>query len=214
MSGRVKHLAVAAFIFMIGLLVFCCAILSLASGQLRANWFIYLVFGIIGAYVSAASGRVLFSAWKSPKFESSFPISLPNSVSIVAPCEMHGGKAVIYLASNAKLYRGEITLYLKQNDSRLQLGKTFLSGTKPTFRIRVPIWFKWLHVQEAGTTLDFWPKGPNRSFDPVIIPFTHTIAQGDTIELRIDVESVFGEGVAGKYGEAGKSDLVTVCFSA
>lgn len=214
MSGRTKHLTVAAFIFMIGLLVFCFAILSLTSGHLRANWFIYLVFGIIGAYVLSASGSVLLLAWKGPKFESVFPISLPNSVTIAAPCEMHGGKAIIYLAGSVKLYQGEITLFLTQKNRRLELGKAFLCGAKPSFRIPVPIWFKWLHVQEAGTTLDFWPRSANRSFDPVIIPFTQTIVQGDTVELTINVERVIGAEVGGRQRDVSKSDIVTVCFSA
>jgi hypothetical protein len=213
MTGRSKHLTAAALIFSIGLLVFCCATLALASGQLRPNWFIYLVFGIVGAYVSAASGRVLFSARKRPKCEGVFSISLPNSVSLVAPCEMRGGTAVIYLPGSAKLYRGEITLFLKQKDTRLEFARVFLSGMKPLFRIPVPTWLKWLHVQEAGTRLSFWPRGAIRSSDPVIVSFAQSISQGDTIELSIDVTSILDEEVGAKLRNVRTADAVTVCFN-
>lgn len=214
MSGHSKNLAGSAFIFMIGLFVFCCSILSLARGQLRANWFIYLVWGIIGVYILVASGNALFSAWKRPKFESVFPVSLPNSIIFTAPCEIHGGKTVIYLASSAKLYNGEITLFLRQKDSRLELGKAFLIGMKPSFRIPVPTWFKWLHVKEAGTTLDLWPRGTRGLSDPVIIYFNHPIAQGDTIELSLKVTSVLDKEAGGRRGNVRKSDDVTICFYA
>lgn len=213
MSIRSKNLASAAFIFMIGLLVFCCAILSFASGPLRANWFIYLVFGIIGVYALTASSRTLFLEWKKPTFESAFPISLPNSVIIVAPCEMNGGKALIYLPGGTRIYRGEITLFSKQKDNRLELSKVFLYGTKPSFSIPIPTWLKWLNVKEAGTVLDFWPKGTFNSFGPVVICFVQTIAQGDTIEVGMDVTSVLKPISGGKNGNESNADSVTVCFT-
>jgi hypothetical protein len=213
MTGRSKHLTAAALIFAIGLLVLCCALLALTGGQVRANWIIYLMFGIIGAYIATASGGVLVSAWKRPKFQRSFQISLPNSVSLVAPCEMRGGKAVIYLPGSAKLYRGEIILFLKHKNNPLEIARAFLCGMKPSFRISVPAWLKWLHVQEAGKTLSFWPRGAIRSSEPVIISFAQSIAQGDTVELSIDVTSILDEEIGEKPKNVSTADVVTVCFS-
>jgi hypothetical protein len=217
MRNRVtQHLIGLAFLFLISLFVFCFSIRSLFSGRAGNAWFIYVVIGVISTSVLVTGLRWVWAISGSPQFEKVFPLSHPGptSIDILTPHAMHGGKVVIYFGDSVKFYRGQISLLLRQNDGAVILGKVSLSAIAPSFRIPIPGWFKWFHVQEAGTTMDFWPRGSRRTFDPVIIPFTHVLAEGDALQLEIDVQNILKDQEGNKLENTSNSNFVTVCLKA
>jgi hypothetical protein len=186
------------------------------EGHVRSNWFIYLVFGVIGLYIAIASGHDLWSASKKAILEQSFSISLsePNVSTLIVPKDMRRGEMLFYFAGSTPLYSGTITVLKQDGPSRSILGNALLHGAKKSFGIKIPAWLKIFRVEEAGGSLDFWPRGTARSLSPIAIPFSQPIAKGETVIVNIDVRHVLTNANAHDSKNKTNTELVTICLLA
>ena len=215
MPSRVtKHFLETSFVLLIGLVVSCISIWPILAGHIGDwdNFFLQIMASMIGICVAVPSLSVLCSYRGSLIFENVLFFSQSDStaIEIGSPATLNGGRVFVYLPKSADIYHGQISLCLRQRSGQFDLGKVILTKTKPSYRIPIPKWLKVLHVQEAGTTLDLWPRGTGRSFNPVVIPFNRTVCAGDVLLLKLEVQNIFVEEKARASGITPIADLVTI----
>ena|SRR2546427_2538677 len=213
-----RTILTASFVVLLGVLLTTGAVLHfLSSSNTGRNVHIWLTscgVGLMGLILILAAARVLQSSCGTTLFKNVFHIKSPGRsvVEIVAPTDVRGGKIVLFLDGSPDRFRGSISLRRQRADAPVESNSIVLSAIKPSFRIRVPGWLRWLKVSDAGKIQEFWPRGTGLSLYPLEIPFNFSISKGESLALEFDLDSNFeGTNLESIYALSA-SERVTVCI--
>src|SRR2546427_12718217 len=157
-----RILLTAGFLFLLGLLLTVGAVLHIQSSSQTGRdlqiWLTSCGVGLIGIVLILTATRTFQSACGRTLFKDVYHIksSGRSVVEIVAPTDVRGGKIVLFLDGSPDRFRGSISLRRQRADAPVESNSIVLSAIKPSFRIRVPGWLRWLKVSDAGKIQEFW----------------------------------------------------------